>query len=62
MSCLLLSFRLQQLKSNQAKEEEARKARILFVIVILFFICNIPRFVINLEEVSDYQRFVAIET
>ena len=37
-------------KSYQAKAEEARKARVLFVIVVLFFICNIPRIVINLEE------------
>ena len=32
------------------KLEEARKARILFAIVILFIVCNLPRVVLNLEE------------
>ena len=32
------------------KIEEARKAKILFAIVIFFMICNVPRTVLNLEE------------
>ena len=32
------------------KREEARKAQILFAIVIFFVICNVPRTVLNLEE------------
>ena len=34
------------------KREEARNARILFIIVIIFVICNIPRIVLNLEELT----------
>ena len=33
-----------------AKREEARKARILFTIVIFFVVCNLPRVVLNMEE------------
>ena len=32
------------------KREEARKAQILFAIVIFFVVCNVPRTVLNLEE------------
>ena len=32
------------------KLEEARKAKILFAIVMLFIVCNLPRIVLNLEE------------
>ena len=35
-----------------AKREEARKARILFGIIIIFVVCNIPRIVLNLEELA----------
>lgn len=36
--------------STQAKNEEARKAKVLFAIVFMFFACNIPRIILNLEE------------
>ena len=34
----------------QAKADEARKAKVLFAIVFLFLVCNIPRIILNLEE------------
>ena len=39
-----------QSKASKAKAEEASKAKVLFAIVALFFACNIPRTILNLEE------------
>ena len=33
-----------------AKFDEARKARVLFAVVVIFAICNLPRIVLNVEE------------
>ena len=35
-----------------AKREESRKAQVLFVIVIIFVVCNVPRIILNMEELS----------
>ena len=32
------------------KREEARKAQILFAIVLFFVLCNVPRIILNMEE------------
>ena len=40
-----------------AKREEARKARILFIIVAFFVVCNSPRVVLNLEELVSIAPF-----
>ena len=40
-----------------AKREEARKARILFIIVAFFVVCNLPRVVLNLEELVSIAPF-----
>ena len=36
--------------SSQRKANEAKQALVLFVIVLLFFLCHTPRFIINLHE------------
>ena len=47
-----------------AKREEAWKAKILFVIVIFFVICNLPSTVLNLEElvkiIPAYYRHLVV--
>lgn len=60
---LRLKNRPQQLesKANLAKEEEAKKAKILFAIVILFSVCNIPRIVLNFEETYSYWTHKALQ-
>ena len=45
-----------RMKASKAKAEEASKARILFVIVALFFVCNVPRTILNLEELIAQLR------
>ena len=35
-----------------AKREESRKAQVLFAIVIIFVVCNVPRTILNMEELS----------
>ena len=35
-----------------AKREESRKAQVLFGIVIIFVVCNVPRTILNMEELS----------
>ena len=40
-----------------AKREEARKARILFIIVAFFVVCNLPRVVLNLGELVSIAPF-----
>ena len=35
-----------------AKREESRKAQVLFAIVIIFVVCNVPRIILNMEELS----------
>ena len=35
-----------------AKREESRKAHVLFAIVIIFVVCNVPRTILNMEELS----------
>ena len=36
--------------SAQRKANEAQQAIVLFMIVLLFFICHTPRFIINIHE------------
>lgn len=35
-----------------AKREESRKAQVLFAIVMIFVVCNVPRIILNMEELS----------
>ena len=41
---------LLNLYAISAKQEEGRRAKILFAIVIFFVICNTPRVILDLEE------------
>ena len=56
---LRLKNRPQQLesKANLAKEEEAKKARILFAVVILLTVCNLLRIILNVEETYTYWTY-----
>lgn len=47
------------LKAAVAKEEEAKKAKILFVIVILFLACNTLRLVLNVQEMATMHVYRA---
>ena len=47
------------LKAAVAKEEEAKKAKILFVIVILFLACNALRLILNLQEMVTMHVYQA---
>lgn len=45
------------IKACLAKEEEAKKARILFVIVFIFIMCNLLRVILNVEETVSMRAY-----